>query len=872
MILRSIQLLNVRRFTEPVIVRGIEPGLNVLAAPNEQGKSTVLDALHAMFFRDRKSFDKRVRGLVPHAGGSPQITVELEHDGVYYRVEKAWGRGSSAYVKVFRGEHLHRQADGAEEWIRTVMQPPDRGGPAGLLWVRQGQVGFDRGDKRSKEGAHLARRNMLTSSIESEVDAMTGGRKMDEAIARCDEELGRYVTRTNREKKGGPLAFCRENVDELEAIVQELTEKSTQLKTELSERKRHRRELEDLRDPDGEAERRQRLAEAENAYHAAQRHEQQLENSRTLERSKKLEVERAKDLCDTLLRDVLEHADATNEYREATEKAIAATQDLNLYSKDLERQDTLAKTASAAAEKAQSGLDLSRQRENMVTVEARRKELASRLEQALQARQEYEAAHAEERAELGAEEVEKLGSMVAHIRALQRDRDRDATAVTMDYRAGQEGAVTIGAEALVHGTRVAIPEGATLDIAGIGRLHIHADQRVDDASLRAAQSKLQSRLQQLGLSTVEDARASLGKRQAAGERRRNAEVKLRGVAPDGIGALRESLNALPTHDEAVMKALPIHEARMQDAKARRDLEVAIEAREHARRRASDAERLADRSAATRDSAEGRLRRVRVVLQKIDDPELEVKRREATHARLEKELEALMQERVAIEEAAPDLSEAASRFKRAQSVVARAEEEKSRLREILAKLDTSIELQDGNAVEEELADKQEQLEAAEDRLKEVRHEIAILARLKSALTEAQKAARDRYVAPVKKELVPLLRMMWPGGEISWDAEEILPDTFERAGTKEKFSVLSGGTQEQIAILVRLAFARMLARNGSPAPAILDDAIVYTDDDRIEAMFDVLTRQAQDLQIIVLTCRQKAFRGLGGKSLRIEAVSP
>ena len=90
---------------------------------------------------------------------------------------------------------------------------------------------------------------------------------------------------------------------------------------------------------------------------------------------------------------------------------------------------------------------------------------------------------------------------------------------------------------------------------------------------------------------------------------------------------------------------------------------------------------------------------------------------------------------------------------------------------------------------------------------------------------------------------------------------------RAGTEEDFDILSGGTQEQIALLVRLAFARMLAKAGTSAPIILDDAIVYTDDDRIERMFDALTRQAHDLQIVVFSCRQKAFRDLGGRGLGI-----
>ena len=87
-----------------------------------------------------------------------------------------------------------------------------------------------------------------------------------------------------------------------------------------------------------------------------------------------------------------------------------------------------------------------------------------------------------------------------------------------------------------------------------------------------------------------------------------------------------------------------------------------------------------------------------------------------------------------------------------------------------------------------------------------------------------------------ELGPLLQLLWPEAELRFDAEKVLPTALVRAGTEEDFDILAGGTQEQIALLVRLAFARMLANAGAPAPGILDDAIVHTDDDRIERMFD------------------------------------
>ena len=44
-----------------------------------------------------------------------------------------------------------------------------------------------------------------------------------------------------------------------------------------------------------------------------------------------------------------------------------------------------------------------------------------------------------------------------------------------------------------------------------------------------------------------------------------------------------------------------------------------------------------------------------------------------------------------------------------------------------------------------------------------------------------------------------------------------------------------------------------------------SLVFTDDDRIERMFRALHRQARDMQILVLSCRQRAFRDLGARSL-------
>jgi len=74
-----------------------------------------------------------------------------------------------------------------------------------------------------------------------------------------------------------------------------------------------------------------------------------------------------------------------------------------------------------------------------------------------------------------------------------------------------------------------------------------------------------------------------------------------------------------------------------------------------------------------------------------------------------------------------------------------------------------------------------------------------------------------------------------------------------------------------VLVRLAMGAMICDRAQPVPIILDDALVFSDDDRIEQMFDALNRAGLKQQVIVLTCRTRAFALLGGRQVSI-ATSP
>jgi len=154
---------------------------------------------------------------------------------------------------------------------------------------------------------------------------------------------------------------------------------------------------------------------------------------------------------------------------------------------------------------------------------------------------------------------------------------------------------------------------------------------------------------------------------------------------------------------------------------------------------------------------------------------------------------------------------------------------------------------------------------------LRHDLSRMREtlLFTALHEAghpEAEARERFTAPVLAAMAPLLAQILPEAELEL-AVDFAPRVLRRPGRSDAVERLSGGTREQVAVLARLAFARLLARHGRELPVVLDDALVFSDDARIERMFTALTMAAGDVQVLVLTCRERTFRRLGGTELRL-----
>ena len=88
--LRKLRIEHFKRFREPLVIDGFADGLNLFAAPNESGKSTVAEAIRAAFFERHRS------GSVEHlrpwgdSSATPMVDVEFDMGEKRYHLTKVF--------------------------------------------------------------------------------------------------------------------------------------------------------------------------------------------------------------------------------------------------------------------------------------------------------------------------------------------------------------------------------------------------------------------------------------------------------------------------------------------------------------------------------------------------------------------------------------------------------------------------------------------------------------------------------------------------------------------------------------------------------------------------------------------------------------
>lgn len=858
----SISLRNVRRFVEPVTIDNIGPGLNVLSAPNESGKSTFFDALQAGFFETHRSQNQRIKGLTPRVGGDPEVTICFDLDGASWTLFKRWSAsGKRKEARLTKDGVLVAQGEQAEDALASMVAAPKEGGPTALLWVRQGVV------EVSSDNAENTARQDIMKLVTGEVESMTVGRRMDRASKACEEVLKANVTATGKFKSGGPLQRASETVTDLAAQRDVLRGRVVALEEALKRRRAVRTELAELVDEEETTTRLDRLREAEKRFSEAEKQDADVRLARG--RVDMLEAKEvgAREKVEKLRLEVEGLANAQSSVIEPKRRTAEVQGEFDKARGRLEMAKAAQGEAQTTHSKATEQLKLVMQSEASAGVAARREELTRQIADSETLRSEIETLKAEIGREISVSVLEHLEEFATALSLAERTRVATAPTLRITYDKTGEGKVLRDGLTVEGNRDYPIAEATDLQILGVGHMAIVPRESSEDGGVEAAKKALEQALAISGFSTVEDARASAKKRGSKQEELRTKEAEFKAIAPNGVEKLRAAFAELPEVLETDLDLPGRADAEQAELKAKEVLhETALElsAAEEAFETLRNSLEAAQRDAA---SAEALLRAAQTALDGLEDPEAEIASQAETLQTLVGELSEAKANLATLRDTVIDLDAAKVAVDRAKSVIENSRTLREKLERELAGLTERIRLSSSDAPEEELAFTNGQLQAAEARLAEIEFEVEVNQRLKGALDAARKAALEAHVKPVTDELQPLLRMLWPDAEPEIDAESGTITRITRRNVEEDFEVLSGGTREQISLMVRLAFANILAKQGRPAPLILDDAIVYTDDDRIEQMFNALTLRSSNLQIIVFSCRQRAFRGLGGDLLSI-----
>ena len=887
--LRKLSVNQLKRFTVPTQLGELGDGLNLVVGPNELGKSTLLDALRAVLFERHGSRAQPIVALQnDRSGAAPVVELVFEVSGAEYTLTKRFVKSPFARLQCPDGTLL--EADAAENELRNLLgfaEAGNRGatseslGMWGVLWVLQGQS-FGRPDLPASALASLS------AGLESEVGTVLGGRRGRELPQVIQEQQGELVTPARRQPRG-EYKDALDNVSELEQRLSGQQQQKLQMSETLEQLATTTARLARLEDGTQDRIDQEELKEAQEQLGEEMRHDLQLEAAHSELQNRQGQLEQAE-------RAQAERASRRAEFKTDQEKLRQDTERLEELKQHQQESSAALDELRQAATNAEAAVEAATQSEarwrrilDRITRSAELNDLL-RQQSAVEAAQERltDARRQAEQIKVTDESLQRIRQATDAAEQANARLSVAATRVTFDIPSDRLTGVEVDGVPLTDPPRtVEAVVPVSITIPERGRILIEPAVADRDQLLRAereAKAELDAALGEVGAQTLADA-------QILRDQRRDLEVtadavqqELERIAPhDGtatlqprIDELRRTLESLPADEDTPQKEqaeAALESAQTELQKARDEERVAREAVDERARAVSDlmveVRTLQNAVDSQTELVERRDEQLQSDTEDVPDQQLAESYQAAAQAVTEQKQTVSSLE---AERPASARTQLEARISRLQAAIKQRESDRVEQQIHSVRLRERIEAHDGAGVDEAIEHTQHELELATRRREHFEREIEILDLLAETLRTAESDARERYLAPVVNRVHPYLQMLFPNAEIGINEDLYITGVSRHAGYAESFDHLSMGTQEQIAVLVRLAFAEMLIDQGAPAAVVLDDALVFSDDRRMRLMFDILAHAAQRVQILVFTCRQQLFEGLGAHQLQLVTVDP
>ena len=888
--IRSIQLTNFRKFVGTVGVDGITDGVNLLVGENELGKSTLLEAINGVIFEKAKSQTERARNFRHFVNGTvPEVELAFDLDDTRWTIRKRFA-GQAGKAVLTSSDRRRFEDEAAEIELQRLLEFSSRrgGGEPGIwgtLWVRQGS---SFGDPKLDD----AGRRTLQGCIEAQVGVVTGGERGRRIPVAVEQALAEILSAR------GPRGKFKDAKDRLEEVgmrANQLEEKRREIFEYMDTLARQKRERKALQVDWSEEAHRGELHEARTRRTAAATKAAEIEAARNAtklaeERAARGRVavtDRAKlarelNPIDAEIKDLTTQIGQAETYKietrllvEACEKRLAELREQARLNGELSRRlERIRSAASLNTEIEQHEATLAKA-VDLQAEAGRLSELVGQITATDEAVSRIEAADTE------------LSGAKAALNAV-------ATTVSLAIETDALGRVRLDGVPIPAPTMsIAVVAKTLIGVEGVGKIGV--EPQIDDRDailerLRLAENEFKSTLEAAGAENLTAARHAVAQRRELERQLADVRREIAGLAPRdpstklaaGLDARQTRvselrgrlktefevlrLSALPTAAEIAKEIAETHERAEQLAADIGTAEAAVKGPKGVLAEATATlQELEQRLAGRRGTLETKKAALTAGRAQASDEELSAHANELT-LRANEQQTAL----TTLETNQGETVEAIDvRIKRLEAAGRNHQDAIAGLNNEITRLTTLIEASEGAGVEEALEVARAEHARLEAAVKGYEEETAVLQLLQQTLREAEREAKALYLAPVVSRVEPYLKMLLPGTGLVLD-ENLSISAIQRNGTAEAFDRLSDGTQEQLAVLTRIAFAELLLTQGRPATVILDDALAFSDDLRIERMFDILMRAGENVQILVLTCRKRLFARLGAAELNLKEI--
>ena len=857
MLFRRIAVRNFRKLTSPAVIDGLGKGVTIIAGDNEEGKSTLLLAIRTGLFERHNLGGKAVEAMQPF-GSSVRLEIRLdfEIDGEGYSITKTFAHKSSAILTTPGGTFEGPAAEDRLAELLTFRVPqrgeskPDDRGILGLFWLEQGRV---------IEGLGFGEigRSTLRTSLEQEVGDVLGGTRGCRLLSAATNKRDALLTATGRPR--GELATAMDEAERAQQRVVAIEAERRTYDHEIEELTRLRRELARIETDRVLDNARESLITADEQAKAIGRLRQQEDTAGQAVVLAEAQVENARDRWMQRLALIQTSDDRERALTNAQAALVESNGETQRLISQLNAAEVILDSAIEARTAAEGRVVLSQGRVQAKALDEEIAELDRRLIEVDRFVAERTAALDRlAGVKIDKRVFEQLQRLEGQMREAQAALGAIATRVRFSPTSAQE--VRKDDEKILVGENIEITEATRFMLEGFGRLDIYPGaSELSSRRARFADAKdaLRTALSASGVTSLAQAKNQFEERTKAENAKKEADRLIAAYAPEGVGTLREA-----QHEKSAERARLNEEHDLSSEATVGNPE--IETRSLASSRAAEeSARRAHRQAEQEHQQHAiRVATARLTVETADEA-IATARRDLEAARAE----ICDADLAASSDAAQNSLDQRKINARARAALDTVETEQRQLREKIISLESRLAALGKDGLGELLEDargRATQSAAKRDRLQIDARALELLV---ETLSSAEREAKEEFLEPILKTVHPFLRLLFPGAELTFDGETLEITGVTREGREEPYGALSIGTREQLCILVRLAFAVYLRQKGYPAAVILDDALVYADDERLERMQLALRKAAETVQILILTCRPRDWREFGAPIRRL-----